>query len=112
MAANRNEALYQLGVLYRAKFKENELAIQRLERMLASNPTSEIEAAALYELQKNYTDTHNSKAEATKSRLLANYPNTDYANFCEEEKLPSMNATKLLKWLWIALLLSIIEVNL
>lgn len=83
LSANRNEALYQLGVLYRAKFKENELAIQRLERVLASNPTPEIEAAALYELQKNYTDTHNSKAETTKSRLLANYPNTDYAKLLQ-----------------------------
>ena len=34
-------------------------------------------------MQKNYTDTRNSKAETTKSRLLANYPNTDYAKLLQ-----------------------------
>ena len=83
LATQRNEALYQLGVLYRAKFNENELAIQRLERVLAQQPTPDIEAAALYELQKNYADTHNPKAESIKSRLLANYPTTDYAKLLQ-----------------------------
>ena len=83
LATDRNEALYQLGVLYRAKFKENELAIQRLERVLAQQPTADIEAAALYELQKNYTDIGNPKAETIKSRLLANYPSTDYAKLLQ-----------------------------
>ena len=45
LTADRNEALYQLGVLYRAKFSENELAIQRLERLLSLQPTADLEVA-------------------------------------------------------------------
>nr|WP_314288631.1 tetratricopeptide repeat protein [uncultured Capnocytophaga sp.] len=83
LSVDRNEALFQLGVLYRAKFNEKELAIQRLERVLANNPTSDLEVVTLYELQKNYTDSHNPKAEDIKARLLTNYANTDYAKLLQ-----------------------------
>lgn len=91
---DRNKALYQLGVLYRSKFSENELAIQRLERVLANNPSPELEVVTLYELQKNYTDTHNPKAETIKGRLLANYPNTDYAKLLQGSETSQQERNK------------------
>lgn len=83
LTIQRNEALYQLGLLYRAKFNENELAIQRLERVLALKPAPDIEVVSLYELYKNYVDTQNPKAAAIKAQLLANYEGTDYARLLQ-----------------------------
>ena len=83
LTIQRNEALYQLGLLYRAKFNENELAIQRLERVLALKPAPDIEVVSLYELYKNYLDTQNPKAAAIKAQLLANYDGTDYAKLLQ-----------------------------
>ena len=95
LTADRNEALYQLGVLYRAKFSENELAIQRLERLLSLQPTADLEVAALYELQKNYTDVHNPKAESIKEKLLANYSGTDYAKLLQGGETTKQEQNKL-----------------
>ena len=95
LTADRNEALYQLGVLYRAKFSENELAIQRLERLLSLQPTADLEVVALYELQKNYTDVHNPKAESIKEKLLANYSGTDYAKLLQGGETTKQEQNKL-----------------
>lgn len=94
LVTDRNEALYQLGVLYRAKFNEKELAIQRLERVLANSPVPEVEVAALYELQKNYAEANNTKAEAVKQQLLANYPNTDYAKLLQGNETTQQERNK------------------
>lgn len=79
----RNQALYQLGVLYRAKFSDHELAIQRLKRVLEQHPSPEVEVATLYELYKNYQESNDPQAEAIKTRLLASYGNTDYAKLLQ-----------------------------
>ena len=70
------------------------MAIQRLERVLANNPSPELEVVTLYELQKNYTDTHNPKAETIKGRLLANYPNTDYAKLLQGSETSQQERNK------------------
>ncbi|MDO5105208.1 tetratricopeptide repeat protein [Capnocytophaga sp.] len=76
----RNQALYQLGVLYKAKFNDTDLAISRLERVLAQNPEEGLKMATLYELYKNYKDLNNPKFEEMKNKLLADYPESDYAS--------------------------------
>lgn len=80
---NRNEALYQLGVLYKAKFNDNELAIERLERVLEQQPQEDIEAATLYELHKIYTDLKHSKLELVTNQLVSKYPNSDYTSLLQ-----------------------------
>ncbi|GET45213.1 type IX secretion system periplasmic lipoprotein PorW/SprE [Capnocytophaga felis] len=77
---DRNQALYQLGVLYRSKFGDDELAINRLEKLLKVNPDANLEVAALYELYKNYIDSDNSKSEDFKNQLLNKFPESDYAS--------------------------------
>ena len=77
---NSNQALYQLGILYKAKFNDSELAISKLEKITTPNIEPDFEAAILYELYKNYSNLNNSKAEHIKMQLLNKYPNSDYAS--------------------------------
>lgn len=79
----RNQALYQLAVLYKAKFNDSELAIDRLERVLAAHPDALLEAASLYELYKNYNDLKNPKAESVKTQLLTHHSDSDYAHILQ-----------------------------
>jgi hypothetical protein len=38
IAKERNFAYYQLGIIYKEKFKENDLAIAKLEQLLNNKP--------------------------------------------------------------------------
>ncbi|MFK8265544.1 type IX secretion system periplasmic lipoprotein PorW/SprE [Capnocytophaga cynodegmi] len=77
---DRNQALYQLGVLYRAKFGDNELSISRLESLLNANPDANLEVGALYELYKNHLDLNSSKSEDFKNQLFNKFPESDYVS--------------------------------
>jgi len=75
----RNTVDYQLGVIYKEKFKKNELATKKLEGLLAHNPEEKLVLPAMYNLFKIYQITDNAKAEAMKSSILSQYPNSRYA---------------------------------
>ncbi|MFK8272582.1 type IX secretion system periplasmic lipoprotein PorW/SprE [Capnocytophaga canimorsus] len=76
----RNQALYQLGVLYKSKFNDNELAINRLERVLSENVGEDLKPATLYQLYKNHIEFTPEKAKIYEDQLLSQYPNSDYAH--------------------------------
>ena len=75
----RNFAYYQLGVIYKEKFKEYELAGNKLEQLLTYNPEEKLVLPSLYNLYKIYQITDKSKAEEMKSRISSLYPNSRYA---------------------------------
>ena len=79
IAKERNSAYYQLGVTYKEKFKEYELASAKLEQLLKNNPEEKLVLPALYNLFKIYQITDAAKAEAIKSRISAEFPNSRYA---------------------------------
>ncbi len=54
IAKERNFAYYQLGLIYKEKFKENELAIDRLETLLSYNPEKRLVLPSMYFLYKIY----------------------------------------------------------
>ncbi|GIM52735.1 gliding motility protein [Capnocytophaga cynodegmi] len=83
---DRNQALYQLGVLYRAKFGDNELSISRLESLLNANPDANLEVGALYELYKNHLDLNSSKSEDFKNQLFNKFPESDYVSILKGNK--------------------------
>lgn len=76
---DRNEALYQLGVIYFEKFSDNELAINRLERVLKLNPDAKTEQKTLYQLAKIYENFNSEKAISYKNHLQSAYPNSVYS---------------------------------
>ena len=79
ISKERNFANYQLGIIYKEKFKENRLAIAKLEDLLNSNPEEKLVLPAMYNLYKLYEIADASKANDMKSKINAQYPQSRYA---------------------------------
>lgn len=91
----RNFAYYQLGIIYKEKFKENDLAIAKLEQLLNNNPEEKLVLPSMYNLYKLYQITDASKAEVMKKRLSAQYPDSRYAQIMNNtsSNVASVNET-------------------
>ena len=76
--AERNFAYYQLGVIYKEKFKENNLSINKLEKLLQQDPEEKLILPTLYNLYKLYQITDARKAVAMKNKISAQYPDSRY----------------------------------
>ncbi|MDY0780574.1 tetratricopeptide repeat protein [Tenacibaculum sp. IB213877] len=77
---DRNDALYQLGLIYKEKFTNNQQAIHNLERLLAVNQNQELNLPIHYHLYQLYTNVNEtSKAEKAKNYIVTNYPNSQFA---------------------------------
>ena len=80
IAKDRNFAYYQLGILYKEKFSEFELSQSRFEDLLTYNPEERLILPSKYNLYKLYVELGlTSKADAMKSDIIANYPDSRYA---------------------------------
>lgn len=79
LAKDRNFAYYQLGIIYKEKFKEYELAASRLEQLLKNNPEERLILPAKYNLFKIYQIISPAKAEIMKQQILNEFPNSRYA---------------------------------
>lgn len=81
IADQRAYAYFQLGVIYKEKFKENELAIQRFTKLLQFEKTDKKLILPtkynLYLAYKNLEDTTN--AELWKQKIIQEHPNSRYA---------------------------------
>lgn len=95
ISKERNFAYYQLGIIYKEKLKENNLAIAKLEQLLNNNPEEKLVLPATYNLYKLYQITDATKAEAMKKRISAQYPDSRYAQIINNTKLDvtSLNET-------------------
>lgn len=80
---NRNEALYQTGIIYKEQFKNVDLSILRLERLLVSKPDKTLILPAKYLLFQLYTELGSSKALKTKNAIIKEYPKTKYAEILQ-----------------------------
>ena len=80
LAKDRNFAYYQLGLIYMEKFKEYELAANRLETLLTYNPEERLVVPSKYNLHKIYEILENSSAsQKYKNDILTNHAETRYA---------------------------------
>ena len=80
LAKDRNFAYYQLGLIYKEKFKEYNLAANRLEKLLTYNPEERLVVPAKYNLVKIYEILENPSAtEKYKNDVLTNHADTRYA---------------------------------
>jgi tetratricopeptide (TPR) repeat protein len=69
-----------LGILYKEKFKEFELAKTKLEKLLENDPEERLVLPSKYNLYRIYVELGlNRKAEAIKSDIIKNYPESRYA---------------------------------
>ncbi|MBO3115201.1 hypothetical protein J4050_00485 [Winogradskyella sp. DF17] len=80
ISKERNFAYYQLGIIYKEKFKELELSKSRFETLLKNSPEERLVLPSKYNLFKIYSElglTRN--AEAMKSHIISSYPDSRYA---------------------------------
>jgi hypothetical protein len=79
LSKERNFAYYQLGVIYKEKFKEYRLAVNKLEQLLKNNPEERLILPSMYNLYKLYEILDKNKALAMKTRIIAEFPDSRYA---------------------------------
>ena len=80
LTIDRDFAYYQLGLIYKEKFKEYGLATNRLEKLLAYNPQKRLVLPAKYNLYKIYGQLENQKlAQQYKDDILNNHSDSRYA---------------------------------
>ncbi len=76
----RNFAYYQLGIIYKEKFKELELAKSKLETLLNNDPEDRLILPSKYNLFRIYETLElQQKADLVKSDIINNYPESRYA---------------------------------
>lgn len=81
ISKDRNYAYYQLGLIYKEKFKEYELAKNKFQNLLNSNPETRLILPSKYNLYKIY-ELLGEKGEAAiaKTEIISNYPESRYAS--------------------------------
>ncbi|GER58730.1 gliding motility protein [Patiriisocius marinus] len=80
LAKDRDFAYYQLGLIYKEKFKEYDLASNRLENLLDFQPEERLVLPAKYNLYKIYGQTGNTSLEDKyKNDILSNHSDSRYA---------------------------------
>ncbi len=75
----RNFANYQLGLIYKEKFKEPMLAAARLEQVLNSQPEERLVLPSKYNLYKIYQEVGSPLQESMKRDIVENHPESRYA---------------------------------
>lgn len=75
----RNDAYYQLGLIYKEQFKDYPMAIHYLDSLLNLNPSKDRILPIHYNLYKIYSVTDSIKASNEKDFIIANYPDSRYA---------------------------------
>ncbi|MDO1502220.1 tetratricopeptide repeat protein [Winogradskyella maritima] len=80
LAKDRNYAYYQLGLIYKEKFKEYELAKSRLQNLLKFNPEERLILPTKYNLQQIYEALgQTGEADIAKNEIISNFPDSRYA---------------------------------
>jgi len=80
LSQERNFAYYQLGTIYKEKFKEYDLAVNRFEKLLTFNPEERLILPTKYNLFKIY-ELRENQGLATKYRedIIQNHADSRYA---------------------------------
>ena len=105
LRTERNFANYQLGIIYKEKFKENFLAADKLESVLASNPEERLILPSKYNLYKIYQESGSPLATNVKEDIIKNHSDSRYAEIllnpqavlADNEDSPEKRYTELYK---------------
>ncbi|MBD3581608.1 DUF2989 domain-containing protein [Flavobacterium sp. D33] len=87
LAKERNFAYYQLGVIYKEKFKEYQRAADKLETLLGNNPEERLILPAQYNLYKIYEIIDKQKAAVVKQDIISQYPESRYAQILSNSQM-------------------------
>lgn len=90
ISKDRNYAYYQLGLIYKEKFKEYELAKGKFQNLLSSNPEERLVLPSKYNLFKIYELLgENGEASIAKDEIIGEYPDSRYASILKNPELVS-----------------------
>lgn len=96
ISKERNYAYYQLGLIYKEKFKEYSLSKSKFQELLKSNPEERLILPSKYNLYKIYELLDNAdEASIAKNDIISNYPESRYASILinpEAAKLKDANS--------------------
>jgi len=81
--SQRNDAYYNLGLIYKEQFKEYELATQNFEKFLSNNPTENMILPTKYQLYKTYANFNIVESNKYKDQIVNEYPGSRYASIIE-----------------------------
>jgi tetratricopeptide (TPR) repeat protein len=88
IAKERNFAYYQLGLIYKEKFKEYELSKTKFSTLLNNEPEARLVLPSKYNLFKIYEILgRTEEMERLKTEIIANYPDTRYAQILNNPEL-------------------------
>jgi len=91
ISKERNYAYYQLGLIYKEKFKEYQLAKSKFEEVLKSNPEERIVLPSKYNLYKIYELLgQKDEAEIAKNDIVSNYKDSRYASILSNPELATL----------------------
>jgi len=91
ISKERNYAYYQLGLIYKEKFKEYQLAKSKFEEVLKSNPEERIILPSKYNLYKIYELLgQKGEAEIAKNDIISNYKDSRYATILSNPELATL----------------------
>src|SRR5690606_37161030 len=74
LRSERNFANYQLGLIYKEKFKENLLAAGKLESVLRSDPEERLVIPTKYNLYKIYEEVQSPLASDMRYNIINSHP--------------------------------------
>ena len=90
ISKERNYAYYQLGLIYKEKFKEYELSKAKLQNLLKSNPEERLILPSKYNLYKIYEVLgENDEASIAKDDIISSNPESRYASILKNPELVS-----------------------
>ncbi|MFK5878266.1 MAG: hypothetical protein QM478_02085 [Flavobacteriaceae bacterium] len=84
LSFNRNDAYYNLGLVYKEQFKELKLASYRFEDLLTFNPEERLILPTKYHLYKIYSELNSTKSDFYKNDIVTNYTETKYAKIISD----------------------------
>lgn len=79
IVSERNGAYYNLGLIYKSQFKEIDLAISKLEKLLTFYPENDLLIPSKYHLYKMYLEQNSEKASTYKNDITSNHSDSKYA---------------------------------
>ena len=95
IAKERNFAYYQLGLMYKDKFKEYKLAKDKLEQLLNQNPEGRLVLPAKYNLYKLYALLDLKRLQAlAKTDIIENHSDSRYAEILLNPESALLNNEK------------------
>lgn len=79
LGRKRNDAYYQLGLIYKERFQAYPIAAEKLEILLSNQPEEKLILPAKFNLYQIYKETDEEKATLLRDEILNGYPDSRFA---------------------------------